>query len=167
MDYPVFRGGEVLNMAIRIEQQGVKFYEACASWTEQESVAEVFRRLMEQEKLHAQVFSRMKEAFKDYPLPESYPGEMRSYIDSFVSDQVFYDTEQAVDETSRMNNPFKAIEFGIQFEQRSILFYSAIKDIIRKSETKVVDEVIEQEHRHIRWLLGLRGKLEESELKRG
>lgn len=161
MKYPIFRAGEILDMAIQIERQGISFYEACASSSLQRDVLEVFRHLMEQERLHVEIFSQMKAGLNDYSLPETYAGEMRSYFDGFVRDQVFYQPAEAFQKASDIKDPFKAIELGIGFEQRSVLFYSAVKEVIRHSETKVVDGVIAQEHGHIRWLLGLRHKLEQ------
>ncbi len=161
MKHPIFRAGEILDMAIQIEREGLRFYEACASSSLQQDVLEVFRHLIEQERLHVDIFSRMKAGLVDYSLPETYTGEMRSYVDSFVRDQVFYQPAEAIRKASNIKDPFNAIEFGIDFEQRSILFYSAIKEVIRRSETKVVDDVIAQEHGHIRWLLGIRHKLEQ------
>ncbi len=122
---------------------------------------EIFRHLTEQERLHVDIFSRMKAGLADYSLPETYSGEIRSYVDSFVGDQVFYQPAEPFPQWSEISDPFKAIEFGIGFEQRSILFYSAIKEVIRHSETQIVDNVIAQEHDHIRRLLRLRHKLEQ------
>jgi len=161
MKYPVFRAGEILDMAIQIERQGIRFYEACASAKLRQEVLEVFLYLMDQEHLHVEIFSRMKAGLDDYSLPETYTGEMRSYVDSFVRDQVFYGPAEALPQEAHTEDPFKAIEFGIGFEQRSILFYSALKEAIRRSETNVIDEVISQEHSHIRSLLALRHKLEQ------
>lgn len=161
MKYPVFRAGEILDMAVQIERHGISFYEACASSSLRQEVLEVFRNLMEQEQLHVEIFSRMKAGLDNYSLPETYTGEMRNYVDSFVKDQVFTGPAEAVQQAPLIEDPFKAIEFGIGFEQRSILFYSAIKEVIRHSETKVVDDVIAQEHGHIRWLLALRHELEQ------
>ncbi len=162
MDYPVFRAGEILDMAIQIEHQGLQFYEACESAVLQPHVKDVFRHLREQERLHVDIFSRMKAGLSDYSLPESYPGEMRNYLDGFVKDRVFQDFSETFPEGLAIEDPFKAIEFGIGFEKRSILFYSAVKDMIRPSEASVVDDVIAQEHAHIRWLLALRHKLEQA-----
>jgi rubrerythrin len=159
MKHAVFRAGEMLDMAIQIERQGVKFYEACASSRLRTEVLDVFRRLIEQENLHVETFSRMKLSLDDYALPETYTGEMRSYLEGFVQGRVFYQPAEAPEKMADIMDPFKAIELGIGFEQRSILFYSAIREAIRDSETKVVDDVIAQEHGHIRWLLALRHKL--------
>ncbi len=160
MKYPVFRAGEILDMAVQIERQGIQFYEVCASTRLSEDVLKVFRHLMEQEQLHVEIFSEMKVGLDNYYLPETYTGELRSYVDSFVKDQVFYGPAEALRQANSIEDVFQAIEFGIDFEQRSILFYSAIKEVIRRSETKVVDDVISQEHGHIRSLLALRHQLE-------
>ncbi len=164
MKYAVFRAGEVLDMAVQIENQGIKFYEACASASLRQDVLEVFRQLIEQERLHVQIFSVMKAGVDDYSLPETYAGEMRSYVDTFVRDRVFHGPAEALRQASDIEDPFRAIEFSIGFEQRSILFYSAIKEVIRYSEIAVVDNVVAQEHGHIRWLLGLRHKLEQGKI---
>jgi len=161
MKHPVFRAVEILDMAIQIEREGIEFYEACAAVTAQQNILEVFRHLMEQEQLHVETFSRMKVGVEDYSLPESYAGEMRSYVDSFVRDRVFYRPAEAFRKAPDIKDPLKAIEVGIGFEQRSILFYSAMKELIRHSESQVVDDVISQEHSHIRSLLALRHKLEQ------
>ena len=92
---PCLPAGEVLDMAIRIERQGIRFYEACACSKLQPDVLDVFQRLIEQENLHVEIFSRMKTGLDDYALPETYSGEMRSYVDSFVQDQVFYQPAEA------------------------------------------------------------------------
>ncbi len=160
MKHPAFRAGEMLDMAIQIEHQGIRFYEACESAILRQDILEVFRHLIEQEQLHLRIFSRMKAGLDDYSLPETYTGEMRNYVDSFVQDRVFFQPAESSQKASDIKDPFKAIEFGIGFERRSILFYSAIKEVIRHSETKVVDDVIAQEHDHIRRLLALRHKLE-------
>lgn len=161
MKYPVFRASEILDMAIEIERQGIRFYEACASATLKQDVLEVFRGLVEQEHSHVRVFSEMKEGLDDYALPETYPGELRNYVDSFVRDKVFSQPADALRSVVDVNDPFKAIEFGVGFEERSILFYSTIKDLARHSETQVVEDVIAQEHAHIRQLLALRHRLEQ------
>ena len=59
--HPVFRAVELMDMAVRIEAQGRAFYEACLSATKDAELKEVFQYLLEQEAVHARVFSAMKE----------------------------------------------------------------------------------------------------------
>ncbi len=155
----LFRAGEIFDMAIRIENQGIAFYKACADSASNSKVKKVFENLIEQEKKHIDIFSGMKEGYEDYRLPESYPGEIYSYIKSFVQDQVFEDFSAGNVKEAEIKDPIKAIDLGVEFEKRSILFYSGIKQAVRKSEKEAVENIIGEEHRHIRQLLALRREL--------
>jgi rubrerythrin len=154
-EYPVFRAGEILDMAVQIEQEGQAFYESCAHASLGPQTREVFEYLIDQEKNHVQVFTRMKQGLEDSPVPESYPGETRRYIESFVKDQVFSGPAQAAQKAAEISDPLEAVALAIGFEQRSIVFYSAMKEAVRSSEGAAIDQVIAEEHDHIRRLLKL------------
>lgn len=158
-EYPVFRAGEILDMAVQIEQQGLALYESCAHASLGPQTKTVFEYLIEQEKKHIEVFTRMKQGLENSPVPESYPGETRGYVQSFVSDQVFSSQAQAVKKAAEISDPLEAVALAIGFEQRSILFYSAMKEVVRSSEGAAIDEVIAEEHDHIRRLLKLQRDL--------
>ena len=165
-EYPLLRGSELMGMAIQVEDQGIDFYRSCLKLRSpvDPRVKEVFDFLIAQERLHRDIFEDMQRNInEDYPLDESYPGEMRSYIDTFISGRVFMDPAAAKKELDRMTGsaegPLIAIDFGVNFEQRSILFYSAMHGVVRLSEQKVVDQVVEAEHQHIKTLLRLRRQL--------
>ncbi|MCF8143550.1 MAG: ferritin family protein [Deltaproteobacteria bacterium] len=157
----LFRASEMLDMAVRIEHQGLKFYEACQASQADPEVKEVFKYLMDQEKAHARVFSHMREELReDYTLPESYPGEMRNYLDAFVKGEVFEDPGQAGEKGSEMKDPVEAVDFGLEIEKASILFYSGMKQYVRASEVRNVDRIIAEEQQHVKRLLSLRKKME-------
>jgi rubrerythrin len=159
MEYPVFRAGEILDMAVQIEEQGLAFYESCARASLGPQTRAVFEYLIDQEKKHVEIFTRMKRGLEDSPLPESYPGETRRYIESFVKDQVFSDPAEAAQKAAEISEPREAVAFAIGFEQRSILFYSAMKEVVRSSEGAAIDRVMEEEHDHIRRLVKLQRDL--------
>ncbi|MDQ7784600.1 MAG: ferritin family protein [Desulfomonilaceae bacterium] len=161
MEQPIFRAVELLDMAVEIELRGLEFYEACLARAEHPQVKQALQFMAKEEARHGEIFTRMKEGQVLYELPESYPGEMRAYLAGFVSDKVFPSAEDhpkamSLDDTDRV------IETAIEFEKRSILFYSAMKQVIRPSEGKIVEQVITEEHSHIRRLLALRKDLEGS-----
>ena len=157
----IFRASEILDMAVQIEHQGLAFYQACAEASEEADVRSVFRYMIDQERKHVQIFSQMKQGVDDYQLPESYPGEARSYIDSFVRDQVFSSPEQVERQAREISDPRHAVDVALQFEKASILFYSGIKDVVRPSEHDAIERVISEEHGHVRRLLELRRSLTE------
>lgn len=155
----LFRASEIFDMAVRIENQGMDFYRACAGSASNSDVRKVFEYLADQESKHIEIFSGMKEGHEDYRLPESYPGEMYSYIGSFVKDRVFEERKKGIKTGAETEDPFKAVDTGLEFEKRSILFYSGIKQTVRESEKEVIEKIIAEEHRHICQLLELRRKL--------
>ena len=155
--HSVFRAVELMDMAIRIEAHGRAFYEACLHATKDVKLREVFRYLLEQEAVHARVFSAMKEGMDaDETLPESYPGELRNYLEAFVEREVFDDPDSASKRVAEIKDPSDAIEAALEFEKQSILFYSGIKSLVRQSEAEQVDRVIAEEHQHVRRLKALR-----------
>lgn len=158
MEHPVFRATELLDMAVQIERQGLEFYETCLGHATHPQVKEALQFLAKEENRHLEVFTRMKNGLQHYELPESYPGEMKAYVDSFVKDKVFLAPEEGPD-TIPLGDAALVIDVAIGFEQRSILFYSAMKQVIRVSEREVVEQVISEEHSHIRRLLALRNDL--------
>ncbi len=158
--HPVFRATELMDMAIRIEKQGQAFYEACISATPLSELKGVFQYLLEQEIEHARVFRHMKSAMdQDITYPESYPGEHRNYLDAFVKKEVFDDPETAARQVEAVENADQAIEWALDLEKQSILFYSGIKSLIKQFEADEVNRIIAQEHDHVRQLQTLRREL--------
>ncbi len=154
--HALFRASEILDMAIQIEHEGLNFYKACLKVESGQEVTEVFEFMLGQEQKHIEIFTDIKRGLvEDYILPETYPGEMRDYVRSFVKGKVFYEQGEVSQRVVQIDDMSKAIEFAIEFEQRSISFYSGIKDKVRSSEADVISEVIAQEHGHIHRLEGL------------
>ncbi len=155
-------------MAIQVEKDGLAFYSGCAAVRETKAAADLFADLAEQEKLHVKVFTDMKEGLAEHTLPESYSGETDAYIASLVSDRVFPRDGAGATLTARMGqvaaatqitDEMEAIEIALDMEKQSILLYSGIRSLVRRSEQEVMDRIIEEEREHIRRLLSLRRSL--------
>jgi rubrerythrin len=156
MEQPIFRASEIFEMAVEIEYQGVAFYRAARANSPPE-VNQVLDILIEQQLVHAQVFSRMRDELNDdFFLPESYPGERKMFINGFVKDQVFLDPLQALQQFEKVKDYLETIRIAIEYELRSILFYSWMKHIVRGSDGEAIDRIITEEHTHISRLLKLR-----------
>lgn len=159
MTKPLFRVNEVLDMAVQIEHQGLAFYQACKKEGLGPEVEEVLDFLIKQEERHVRVFTQMKADHEDYRLPESYAGEMSSYLDSFVKEKVFQSPEKASEEAHQISGPLEAVDWGVSFERRSIEFYRGIKNIVRKGDQETMDTIIAEEQNHIRRLSQLGAKI--------
>ncbi len=159
MDKPLFQAAEVLDMAIEIERQGLAFYEGCAAARASEVVATVFGYAAGQERRHIELFYEMKSALDEYTVPESYPGETVSYLRAFLSTRLFTSVDDASCSAEAIEDEAEAIEMAVELERSSIAFYSGVKQIVRESEKGVIDDVIAEEHVHIRRLLELKNWL--------
>ena len=74
---------------------------------------------------------------------------------ALIQERVFAAPESGAQQAAAVANPFQAIGF----EKDSILFYSAMKQLVRQSEREALDQVISEEQGHIRRLVELRGSL--------
>jgi len=59
-----------------------------------------------------------------------------------------------------MKDPVEAVDFGLEIEKASILFYSGMKQYVRASEIRNVERIIAEEQQHVKRLLSLRKKME-------
>lgn len=165
MTKSLFRVDEVLDMAVQIEQQGLAFYQACKEEELGPEVEKVLDFLIIQEERHVRIFTRMKADHEEYRLPESYAGEMSSYLDAFVKEKVFQKPEKASGEAKKISGPLQAVDWGVSFERRSIEFYRSIRDMVRETEQETMDTIIAEEQNHIRRLsqlaANIKGKRDE------
>lgn len=157
----IFRASELLDMAVGVERSGETFYEACAEAADDDRLKKFFSFMVDQERKHAKIFLDMKEGHEDYDLPESYPGEARSFVRSFVRDEVFATPEEARRRAREIDAPLGAVDMALQFERESIAFYSGMKQLVRRSDHETIEQVIGEEHDHVRRLLDVRRSLEE------
>ncbi|MFO8081910.1 MAG: ferritin family protein [Armatimonadota bacterium] len=159
MDKPLFQAAEVIDMAIEIERQGLAFYEGCAVARASESVSEVFEYAADQERRHIERFAKMKRDLDEYSVPEGYPGETIAYLRGFLKNRLFTSVDDASCSAEAIEDEMEAVEMAIDLERSTIGFYSGVKQIVRDSEKGVVDDLIEEEHQHIRRLLELKESL--------
>ncbi len=159
MGKPLFQAAEILDMAIEIERQGLAFYSGCAAARATESVATVFEYAAEEERRHIETFSKMKRDLAEYTIPESYPGETRSYVRGFVGTRVFQSVDEATCSAEEMADELEAVEKAVELEHGAISFYTGAKELVRESEREIIDEIIAEEHQHIRNLLRLKHDL--------
>jgi rubrerythrin len=92
---------------------------------------------------------------------EDYPGEMQSYINASVKNEVFNSPAEAAQEAASLNSALEAVDFAIDFEKRSIQFYFEIQRRVRRSESEKISKIIAEENHHIQNLNNLRKQLAE------
>ena len=81
--------GEILKIAVEVEKNGKKLYEALALESQNKKLKELWLYLKEQEESHQKVFQEMLDNQKDYIVFEFSPGEHQAYLGAIASEYIF------------------------------------------------------------------------------
>jgi len=142
-----FDASEIFQFAIKIEENGEKFYRYAAQVTEDAKMKEAFNSLANDEIEHKEIFEEMLSKIKKYEPPEIYPDEYFAYLRAYADDAVFTGEIQE-NELSAVKDTSSAIKFAIQRELDSILYYQEIKNFVTKDQHDLIDRIIEEERKH-------------------
>lgn len=145
-----FNANEIFEMAIQIEENGVKFYTVAAERVSDPKEKELLLRLADMEKDHAQTFKTMKkELSPDEKASNVFDPENESllYLKSLADLRVFFEKEL---NTSSLKEILKD---AIVAEKDSIVFYLGMKDLVPADKGRDrLDDIIKEEMGHIRLL---------------
>ncbi len=151
----IFKASEIYQFAIRIEENGEKFYRKMAEKLKNANMKKVFTYLADEEVKHKKTFEDMVSKVEKYEPPESYPGEYFSYLRAYT-DNIIFSQEKLEEEMSKIKDAISAIDFAIQQELDSILYYLEMKNLVLGSQRSLIDGIIEEERRHFVKLSGLK-----------
>jgi hypothetical protein len=84
-----FSGGEILEMAMGIERNGITFYDTLAEKTADEDICSLYKYLSDEEKKHLMSFRNMAGPDGSYVPAGAYPGEYMQYLKSLIDSTVF------------------------------------------------------------------------------
>ena len=152
----VFRAGEIVGFAVRIEEIGEEFYRTLAASVGNTDVKAAFDLLASEEREHIRIFKRLLDTVEKYEPPfESHSGEYEQYVKAFVQQNIF--TKERIGEfkAKKASSEVEALEIGIDVEKDSIIFYNEMRNWVHESE----HGVIEEEKRHLTKLVDIKGKV--------
>lgn len=155
----IFSASEIVDLGIRIEENGRDFYTSLAAQSRNEKAAKVFKFLAAEEEKHILVFSKIKDKTEQYEPPAIYADEYLGYMNALAADCVFTQKNKGTEAAKKIQSDIEAAEVGIRFEKDSILLYQGMVKAVSSYDKKVVDELILQEENHLRQLLDLKGEL--------
>lgn len=161
MDPVHFSGKEVLDMAVRIEENGLKFYTDAAKASRSTELKSLFKTLADEENQHIKVFTGFKKMAAE-GAPEGYDPyteDAALYLDALADSEVFKNPDKGAQLASKVRDENEALETAIGMEKDSILFYYELLNMIRDKDRKIMDNLIDQEKSHLRKLTELQKKL--------
>jgi rubrerythrin len=148
--------GDVFEVAIQIEKNGEKFYRHAVELSDDPKTKDVFSYAAGEEAKHRKMFETLAGKVEaDYKPPESYPGEYCSYVKAYSRNHVFPEDKLEA-QFEHVKTVEDAVEFAIQREIESILYYLEMKNFVPASQHKEVDRIIEEERKHYLRLVDLK-----------
>jgi rubrerythrin len=154
-----FKASEIMQVAIRIEENGEKLYRHAKTLTDEPKIKDLFGFLAGEEIKHKKTFEEMVSKLESYEPPETYPGEYFAYLRAYA-DSLVFSPEEVAEELEELYDVDEAVEFAMEREIESILYYIEAKSLVPKSQADALDKIIAEERRHYLKLVDVKKSLE-------
>lgn len=147
---------DVVNFAIRIEENGERFYREAAGIVIDRPAKELFEQLAEAETVHRKTFEKLLSGLGDYRPAETYEGEYLAYLKDFIDGKAVFRDHPNIAQLAKASSVVGALDFAIQRELDSILYYQEMKKFMGAAHTEPIDLIIDEERMHFALLSKLR-----------
>ncbi len=149
---------EIMEMAIRTETLGYQFYSTMAEkFKKEDDLAKLFTTLASKEKVHEKIFTDLKATVAKQGAEPVEWDEVSNYMRAFVESEFFLGKGKALPAMDHVKTVQDVIKFAIGFEKETLLYFFELRSLVK--EKKAVDEIINEEKSHIRWLDAFRAGL--------
>lgn len=152
MDPVHFSAEEVLNMAIRIEENGEKFYTDAAKTASEDKLKELFIFLATEEKKHTAYFRKLKDMTIKESVDEVFTDDFNDaslYIKAYADTKIFTEPEEGQALPAEVKTEEEALNYAIIMEKESLLFYYELLRAVREKDRDVLNEIINEEKAHL------------------
>ncbi len=143
----LFEPSEVFQFAIRIEENGEKFYRQMVQKFEDPKIKELFSYLVDEEIKHKKIYEEMVSKIEKYEPFETFPGEYFAYLRAYA-DKIIFTQKEFDEEIAKIKDINAALDYAINAELNSILYYQEVKNLVSENQRSTIDKIIEEERRH-------------------
>jgi rubrerythrin len=155
----VFTASDIVEVAIRIEENGANFYKFAEKIAKKEEEKKLFAQLAQAEVAHKKTFEKIFAGMEKSNTPESYEGEFVAYLRSYVDNNLIFTKEIMDKQFAKVKDTSAALDFAIQRELDSILYYHEIKKLVPAGQHEVTEKIIEEERKHFQSLTAMKKSL--------
>jgi rubrerythrin len=155
----VFAASDIVEVAIRIEENGVNFYKFAEQIAKQQEAKELFAHLAQEEVKHKKIFEGIFAKIEKATPVESYEGEYNAYLRSYVDNNIIFTKEAMDKELSKVTDTAAAFDFAIRRELDSILYYHEIKKLVPAAQHGTIEQIIDEERKHYSILSAMKKKM--------
>ena len=154
-----FSGNEIVDIAVKIEENGREFYLAAADAAQDSNLAAVLTKLADDEVEHKAAFQAFYSQGEDYALEPGYNEEVDAYIKALAGSEIFAPGKSVADLARGAKDIFEVLNLAMGAEKDSILYYTEMKDWVQPKDKSVIGEIILEEKKHLKELSDLHKKL--------
>jgi rubrerythrin len=155
----VFTASDIVEFAIRIEENGENFYRYAVQIARDEEAKKLFAQLAADEVKHRRGFEKIFAGMDKTAPPESYEGEFAAYLHQYVDNAVIFQKDKLDQELAKVKDTPAAFDFAIRRELDSMLYYHEIKRLVPVQQHALIEEIIAEERRHFARLTALKKQL--------
>jgi rubrerythrin len=140
---------EILDFAIYMEQKGYEFYTESAKKFADLKLVQLFHLLAQEELDHERIFKGIKEKTKTTASREIKNGDNQPGIKDYLKGFVFGINKSVKEKVGTIKTIEGALNTALGFERDSVVFYSTLKKYVDKKHAAVVENVVQEESRHV------------------
>lgn len=143
-----YSGQEIIDIAVRIEENGHDFYTNAANTIlENNDNKSLFLDLAEKEVMHIAIFQKLAEKFESDGF-DFESADATDYINHLADSHIFGKPDSGKELAKKVSTPKEALEIAFKFENDSVAFYTELEKYARSDSKKLVHQIIEEEKEH-------------------
>jgi rubrerythrin len=140
---------EIIEQAVQTERLGYAFYTGMLKKFEKDAkLQELFSMLAAKEQQHEKRFSQLKDKIAGRVIDDAE--EVSSFLRAIVESEFFLGKNKSLPSLEHIRSAADAARFALGFEKETLLYFYSLKEIVKEKEP--VNEIIEEEKGHVRWL---------------
>lgn len=156
----IFSIAEAVDLGIEKEKKRREFYDLVSKEFEaQKELKELFTQLRDWEDGHVQKFTDIRNSVENKESVDSYSGELQEYMKAFIDNHLYNEISADMFKNKKFTL-IEVINYGIGFEKDSILFFSELVPYVGSSNKEVIQQLINEEKKHILYLIQLKLKMQ-------
>jgi rubrerythrin len=146
----MFTLGEIIDLAIRIENNGETAYRKAYEEVSNPSLASMLKWLAEEEVEHEKWFTQLKQEVETTVEDPKLEEMGKAILKGVLGDQAFSIKDVDFSQIEDINS---LLELSVEFEKDTIIFYEMLSAFIDDEETlRQLDKIIDEENRHVQVL---------------
>lgn len=148
-------GDEIIEIAMRLEENGEAFYNAAAENATTPDVKALFEDLAMQEQYHRRAFQQMGRDVVELALSPEQFDQFQAYTGALLQQSFFAAPESALNVAAQAEDERSALQAALDFEKEAMLFFHELEDAVKGPGKQTIAGIVQEEKQHVLRLSGM------------